>query len=319
MHKGSLLRMEWFVENYIPLDSNVKILDVGSFDVNGSYKTLFEGTKVDYLGLDVIQGTNVDYVPKDPYNWIDLEDESFDYIISGNTFEHIEYPWLTMCEMYKKLKPYGYACVMAPSSLEEHRYPIDCYRFFSDGFNALAKWAGFSVVNISLGGVPQDNFSSDWYSGCQNDTMMILAKGVSSEESAKLPKLEKEVRFYQTDKLHAKCHFLVQWINTEDKKELLNNFLRLNNIESVCLYGFGEIGKIIYREMIGIHGINVLIMDRYAKDDIQHTILRPGDCLDEKNDIIILCSLIDPSIIMELETLYPQNRVICIDSIFNDK
>lgn len=153
MHNSAMLRMKWFVDHYIPANQSVKILDIGSYDVNGSYRELFRGKAlVEYVGLDLSDGPNVDYVPEDPYHWDGLEDDSFDFIISGNAFEHIEYPWLTMEQIYKKLKKTGFACILAPHTIGEHRYPVDCYRYFSDGFRALAKWAKFSVVDVTVGG-----------------------------------------------------------------------------------------------------------------------------------------------------------------------
>lgn len=69
MHKSAILRMQWFVENYIPMDRHIRVLDVGSCDVNGSYRMLFHGMDVDYIGLDMANGLNVNYVPYDPYQW----------------------------------------------------------------------------------------------------------------------------------------------------------------------------------------------------------------------------------------------------------
>lgn len=190
MHTSAMLRMKWFVENYIPKDSLVRVLDVGSCDVNGSFKSLFNNYKAEYVGLDMSPGKNVTYVPKDAYSWDELEDESFDFIISGNAFEHIEFPWLTIREMYKKLRHKGFACILVPFSLGEHRYPVDCYRYFPDGMRALAKWGGFKVVEASLGGVPQGTSDPQWYSTSLNydDTVGILAKVDSEEELQGLPK-----------------------------------------------------------------------------------------------------------------------------------
>lgn len=102
MHKSSMLRMEWFVKHYVT--EGKKVLDVGSYGVNGTYRELFEGMDVKYIGADIEKGPNVDVVLEQPYCWDCFEDEEFDYIISGQAFEHIEYPWLTMQEIYKKLR-----------------------------------------------------------------------------------------------------------------------------------------------------------------------------------------------------------------------
>lgn len=97
MHPSAMVRMNWFVENYVPAEKNVSILDVGSYNVNGCYRDLFKAREnVKYVGLDITEGPNVDVVAKEPYDWSNVEDESFDFIISGNAFEHIEYPWLTI-------------------------------------------------------------------------------------------------------------------------------------------------------------------------------------------------------------------------------
>lgn len=66
MHKSSLLRMNWFVENFVKNlgRSDLKILDVGSYNVNGCYKQLFDFGNCLYQGLDMAEGPNVDIVPE---------------------------------------------------------------------------------------------------------------------------------------------------------------------------------------------------------------------------------------------------------------
>ena len=197
MHTSAIVRMKWFVNNYIPKNKPAKVLDVGSYNVNGCYKQLFSTTQVEYIGLDVASGPNVDLVPKEVYNWTELVDESFDFVISGNAFEHIEYPWLTIKEIYRVLKDGGFACILAPFSHEEHRYPVDCYRYYSDGFRALAKWADFKVVEVTVGGVPKGSENDpQWISGTNyDDTMMVLLKDLQNRADLNgLPKLGSEKR-----------------------------------------------------------------------------------------------------------------------------
>lgn len=66
-----------------------KVLDVGSLDVNGTNRYLFEECK--YTGLDLGEGKNVNVVcPGHLYNELD---GSFDTIISTECFEHdIHFP-----------------------------------------------------------------------------------------------------------------------------------------------------------------------------------------------------------------------------------
>lgn len=153
----------------------IRILDVGSYGVNGTYKEIFSDEKrFIYTGLDLMPGPNVDYVPRDPYKWEGLEDESFDVIISGQAFEHIEFPWLTIMEMKKKLRKGGLICIIAPSRGPEHRYPVDCWRYYPDGFRALAKWAGLEVIECKTtwGTSGFKDGSDQW-----GDTICVLRKG----------------------------------------------------------------------------------------------------------------------------------------------
>ena len=98
MHVSSMLRMEWFVKNYlsssISQSTTISVLDVGSCDVNEveggyNYRRFFQDPRFIYKGLDMESGANVDIVAKTPYHWPMLKDESFDVIISGQALEHI--------------------------------------------------------------------------------------------------------------------------------------------------------------------------------------------------------------------------------------
>ncbi|MDH5256640.1 MAG: class I SAM-dependent methyltransferase [Gammaproteobacteria bacterium] len=177
MHKSSILRMQWFVDNYgskIP-KSEVRVLDVGSYDVNGSYKHLCNDKKYHYTGLDMEKGPNVDIVLSNPYDWDAIENDSFDVVISGQAFEHIEYFWKTMEEMTRVLKKDGLLCVIAPNGFAEHRYPVDCYRFFTDGMLALARYVSIEPLHAHTNCAPNKN-ASDWYSENSADSILIARK-----------------------------------------------------------------------------------------------------------------------------------------------
>ncbi len=150
MHESSLLHMTRFRDQFLNDKQNqtLQIADLGSYDVNGSYRPLFVNSTWHYQGLDVSAGPNVDVVLTDPYSWQALSSNSIDVVISGQAFEHVEFFWLTALELSRVLKPGGLCCLIAPSGGPEHRYPVDCWRFYCDGMRALMHYAGLEVLDV---------------------------------------------------------------------------------------------------------------------------------------------------------------------------
>ena len=177
-----MLRMKWFIDNYASKIAKEKIhvLDVGSYDVNGSYKNLFDSSQYEYTGLDMEEGPNVDLIVENPYDWDKIQTDSFDIVISGQAFEHIEFFWITMSEMTRVLKQGGLLCIIAPNGFGKHRYPVDCYRFFSDGMVALARYVSLETLHSHTNCAPIEN-SSGWYSEKSADSMLIAKKPYSGQ------------------------------------------------------------------------------------------------------------------------------------------
>lgn len=127
--------MTLFVQKHLASKQHLKILDVGSYNVNGCYKPLFEKPGWDYIGLDIEPGKNVDLVGE-PYDW-KVDKDSFDVVISGQCLEHVKDTHKWIRQLAQALKPGGLACVIAPWSFNEHRYPVDCWRILPDGMRFL--------------------------------------------------------------------------------------------------------------------------------------------------------------------------------------
>jgi SAM-dependent methyltransferase len=148
MHANSLEIVKNFVTQYFP-DKKLRILDLGSRVIPrqehlGSYRQFMTNGKWTYIGADIEKGINVDKVIQNykfPY-----KDKTFDFVISGQTIEHLEYPWVWFKEVTRVLKPGGLCCIVAPAVIHEHKYPIDTYRYYPDGMMALAKWSGLEVI-----------------------------------------------------------------------------------------------------------------------------------------------------------------------------
>ncbi len=196
MHLSSYKKMEYMVQyykEYFPAnDGAIKVFDVGSYDKGGTYRNIFDGSGYCYTGMDIHEGPNVDFIPGDIYDWKEIGDETIDVVISGQTFEYIEYPWVTIKEIARILKPSGFCFIIVPSTVHYGALG-DGYRFYSDGLSSLAKWADLKVHHTSVGGIPQTNNITDWISE-YNDACLVAQKrpyndikGIPFEREIRVP------------------------------------------------------------------------------------------------------------------------------------
>jgi SAM-dependent methyltransferase len=64
---------------------------------------------------------------KKPYQ-IPLRRHSVDVVVSGQTFEHIPFFWVSILELARILRPGGYLFITVPSRGHVHEVR-DCWRF----------------------------------------------------------------------------------------------------------------------------------------------------------------------------------------------
>lgn len=176
MHLSSFQFMQAFHDKYLIHRKNepLKIIDIGSTDICGCYKPIFNNPTWNYKGVDLSQGPNVDIILTKPYDWHEIQSNSVDILVSGQVLEHVEFFWLTILEVSRVLKPGGIACIIAPSSGYEHRYPVDCWRFYPDGMRALARFGRLACLEaFTHWGVIGDPGSDPWH-----DSVLVLQKPI---------------------------------------------------------------------------------------------------------------------------------------------
>ena len=140
MHTSALNSFVDFKNIYLSKFKNkkIKLIEIGSLAVNSSVKSNL-GENIDYVGIDIVKGENVDIVLDDPYKF-PFEDKSVDVVISISVFEHTEFFWLTYLEILRVLKDDGLFFLNAPSNSKFHRHESDNWRFYPDSSLALQKW-----------------------------------------------------------------------------------------------------------------------------------------------------------------------------------
>ena len=159
MHRESLEGMENYLRKYV--QSAYSILDVGSLNYKkkGCYKQILPGDYT-YIGVDLIAGRNVDIIVK-PYEF-PFPDDNFDFVISGQCFEHVENPFRLIKECARVLKTGGYFIGVAPMAWPQHKHPVDCWRILPDGWNAMFMEAGLSTVETHINEIEPPGFIDCW-------------------------------------------------------------------------------------------------------------------------------------------------------------
>lgn len=176
--------------------TTLNILDLGSLDVVGNYtyREIFNCPDWSYTGVDMDAGKNVDIVLKNPYSWKEIKSNSVDVLVSGQALEHVEYIWILMLEVSRVLKPGGICCIIAPAGGFEHRYPVDCWRFYPDGMKALAKFSRLTTVETYTQWEPQ-GYSKD-NSDVWQDSVLVCRKPQTSTWSSIKNHLINRIQFH---------------------------------------------------------------------------------------------------------------------------
>jgi SAM-dependent methyltransferase len=177
VHDSSFSKMQVFVEQYLGAHrtDELSVLDVGSQLVSEdqtTYRSLFDAPSWRYVGMDVEPGINVAVAVADPYRWTEVEADSFDVVVSGQALEHIKFFWLTAFEIGRVLKPGGITMLVAPSGGFEHRFPVDCWRYYRDGMTALAELIGFEVLDAG----------TEWAATPWADSYLVMRKPLWSDD-----------------------------------------------------------------------------------------------------------------------------------------
>jgi len=95
---------------------NISVLDIGSMDINGNNRYLFEDSN--YTGVDIGEGKNVDVIS---YGNHFRNETEYDVIISTECFEHDKFWVATIFNTWMHLKQGGlYLFTCAADGRQEH-------------------------------------------------------------------------------------------------------------------------------------------------------------------------------------------------------
>jgi predicted SAM-dependent methyltransferase len=131
-----------------------KTLDIGSLNVNGSPKNLFDN----YLGIDVTRGPGVDRVI-DAYKLKSVfKKNSFDVVLCLSVLEHMSNVGAILEGVRYVLKDGGYFFISVPSiNFPHHDYPHDYWRFTGQAVKEFVM-KDFTILSLEEKITPTNKF-----------------------------------------------------------------------------------------------------------------------------------------------------------------
>jgi len=156
-HKQQKEYLDKVKEMFPEAFKNKKVLDIGSFDVNGNEKPWFEDC--DFIGLDIGPGKGVDVVcPANEYN---APNNYFDTIISCECWEHNPFYKESIQNAIRMLKPKGFfiftcATTGRPVHGTKTQDQIDRDKQVTAQGNSTSNW-------VTMPNVFRENWDSEYY------------------------------------------------------------------------------------------------------------------------------------------------------------
>lgn len=230
-------------KNFPQYFTDTFVLDIGSLDINGNNRELFEYPI--YLGLDVAPGRNVDLICK--ASDLQLPKETFDVIISTECFEHDKYYEDSLKNACRMLKPGGLllftcATIGRPEHgtvrTTPHDAPLiqgitqweDYYKNLTEGDirNSIDVDNIFRQYQFSINNNTHDLYFFGIKNGTwepRRDYSVILAKQV--EDQKKEANIRQEISFLAAQQLATKAQLdIIQ-------QQVTSSLLSLNQVQQM--------------------------------------------------------------------------------------
>ena len=122
-----------------------KVLDVGCG--LQPYRPMLGPAVTEYVGIDREGELTNPTVVGDAYP-LPFDDESFDYVLATQVYEHVPEPERAVAEAKRVLKPGGQLIFCVPGVWPTHEAPHDYWRYTRHGIEALVTRQNFKMLEL---------------------------------------------------------------------------------------------------------------------------------------------------------------------------
>lgn len=221
-----------FIKHFFPqYFHNVNVLDVGSGDINGNNRYLFDEL-CKYQGNDVYPAKNVTIVS--PTSKLDFANNTFDVIVSTECFEHDPEYALSWRNIYRMLKEDGiFFFTCASDGRAEHGTRRTCPSESYGTVAGLVEWQDY-YKNLNLTHLKEvfdlDNEFSSWHAYYDPTSFDLYFWGIKRGKIPSISDIPDYTHFVESvTKLGSHIYAITSELQSvvPDYSKLLSNF-RIN-------------------------------------------------------------------------------------------
>lgn len=117
-----------YLQEVLPNPSG-KVLEIGARENSTGFRTFYKPLVEEYVGTDLVEGTDVDVVCDLTLANNPLPKNYFDLVICCSVMEHVPNPWILAKNISDLVRPGGNLYICVPWAWKYHPYPEDYYRF----------------------------------------------------------------------------------------------------------------------------------------------------------------------------------------------
>jgi SAM-dependent methyltransferase len=143
MHENSELLLRKYAAEHMPKQG--KLLEIGPNGFPSTYQAAYASPTLEWHTLDLYKHPKLTYTA-DAENQFPIPDNTYDVVLSGQVIEHVRRPWVWMKELSRVCKVGGLVITVNPVSWPYHEAPLDCWRIFPDGMQAIYEDASLDLV-----------------------------------------------------------------------------------------------------------------------------------------------------------------------------
>jgi SAM-dependent methyltransferase len=142
MHTNSRLLFEKYALQHF--EPSKRVLEIGPSGTPSVYETAVGASAGLWHTLETKRGSQYTYGGVMEYSY-PIPDETYDIVVSGQVLEHVKKIWVWIREVARVCKTDGLVITISPVGYPYHG-PVDCWRVFPEGMEALYEEAGLEVI-----------------------------------------------------------------------------------------------------------------------------------------------------------------------------